>query len=120
MAQIQNENSKIIIILNCPGFDEIFLEAIDYAFSKLGINIEKKFIGFLGTKYNMTKEEIPARIGDFVDALEKIFGAGSLPLELSIMKALRLRVPSFNYLADNSDLYFEAYVASLKEYTENL
>jgi hypothetical protein len=121
MNHLQTENlPKIQIDLNSPRFDEFFIESVDQTFSKLGMKVKTTFFAFLETKYNLKRENLPNRIGDFVEGLESVFGEGALPLELCIMKALRKSVPSFSYFADNSDLCFEDYVASLKNYTERL
>jgi len=115
--QIQTENiSKIQIDYKTSKFDEIFLETIDNTFSTLiGNNAKQAFFSFLDMKYKLDKEALPHRIGEFVEGLEKIFGTSALFLELEAMKILKKKVPSFNYLAENSDLSFRAYAESLKE-----
>ena len=121
MNQAQTENlPKIEVDYNSSRFDDLFREAVDSTFSTLGVTVKEAFFAFLHKKYNLSEEEIPDRISDFADGLEKIFGAGALLLELAIMKALRRNVPAFNYVAASSDLCFEAYVDSLRQYTEQL
>jgi hypothetical protein len=73
----------------------------------------------LDKKYKLNKNDIPSRIGDFVDGLEKVFGPTAFLLELAIIKALKQKVPSFNYLLEGSNLSFEFYVDSLKQHVEN-
>ena len=60
------------------------------------------------------------RIGDFVYALESIFGASALLLEMDVMKTLRQNVPSFTYVVESSEISFEGYLFSLKQYIENI
>ena len=121
MDQIQTENfPKIQIDLQNSKFDDLFLEAIDQSFLiLLGTNSKQAFFSFLDKKYKLSKKDIPGRIGDFVAGLEKIFGPTAFLLELAIMKALKQRVPSFNYLMERPNLSFEGYIESLKQHLEN-
>ena len=43
-------------------------------------------------KFLISKQELPNRIADFSDALERIFGQGAKYIELLIMKNLYLKV----------------------------
>jgi hypothetical protein len=119
--QIQTENiPKIQIDFQNSKFDELFLEAIDQSFLiLLGTHSKQAFFSFLDKKYKLSKEDIPNRIEDFADGLEKIFGPTAFLLELAIMKALKHKVPSFSYLLEGSNLSFEVYVESLKRHLEN-
>jgi len=117
----QTENlPKINLYLESSQFDELFLEALDHTVSILGKGVKQAFFSFLNRKYNLSKEEIPDRIGDFTDGLEQIFGAGASLLELEIIKTLRQSVPSFCFEANSSGLNFEAYAVSLREHVESL
>jgi hypothetical protein len=121
MNQTQTENfPRIQLDFKSSGFDEFFLEAIDQTFSMLGTNAKQALFSFLENKYNLNREDIPSRLGDFVDGLEKIFGTGASVLELEVMKTLRHRVPSFVYVVESSDLSFESYLLSLRCHVENL
>ena len=121
MNQIQTESfPKIQIDLQNPKFDDLFLEAIDQSFFiLLGTNSKQAFFSFLDKKYKLSKKDIPGRIGDFVAGLEKIFGPTAFLIELSIMKALKQKVPSFSYLLEGSNLSFEVYAQSLRQHVEN-
>ncbi len=113
--QIENL-PKIQMCYTSSKFDEIFLQAIDNTFSALlGENAKQAFFSFLDKKYLLSEKEVPSKIGDFVDGLEKIFGASASLLELEAMKNLKKNVPLFCYLPKNSDLSFKAYAESLKE-----
>jgi hypothetical protein len=119
--QIQTENfPKIQVDFQNSKFDDLFLEAIDQDFLiLLGANSKQAFYSFLDKKYKLSKKDIPNRLGDFVDGLERIFGSTAFLLELAIMKALKQKVPSFNYLLEKPNLSFEGYVESLKQHLEN-
>jgi hypothetical protein len=119
MNQLQTQTiPEIEIDYSSPRFDELFLDAVDQTLSALGINVKNAFLSFLDAKYNLSKENIPDRVGDFVDGLEYIFGPGALPLELRIMRNLSQSVPTFNYVTKQPDLGFEVYVESLKQHIE--
>jgi hypothetical protein len=119
--QIQTENiPKIQIDFQNSKFDDLFLEAIDQSFLiLLGTNSKQAFFSFLDEKNELSKKDIPKRIEDFVDGLEKIFGPTAFLIELAIIKALKQRVPSFNYLLERPNLSFETYVETLKQHLEN-
>lgn len=121
MVQTQTESmEKIQINLDSPVFGELVNEAIDETFANLGLKVKLAFFHFLEDHYKLGKEDIPARIGDFVTALEKIFGASASLVEIDIVKILQQRVPSFTYLLESSDLSLEAYLRSLRQHVENL
>src|SRR5665647_1424508 len=111
---------EIPIILKTSGFENILIEAIDETFSKLGMPVNKAFYSFLEVNYKLTKENIPSRIGDFVDGLQRIFRTGAPLLEIDIIKNLQQKTPSFIYLLESPDLSFEDYLQSLNRYLENL
>ena len=111
---------EIPIILKTSGFENILIEAIDETFSKLGTAVNKAFYSFLEVNYKLTKENIPSRIGDFVDGLQRIFRTGAPLLEIDIIKNLQQKTPSFIYLLESPDLSFEDYLQSLNRYLENL
>jgi hypothetical protein len=73
-------------------FEDLLLGAIDDAFSNLGQNVPLSIYFHLETKFALPKKDIPARIGDFSDALDQIFGQAARQLELLIMKFLTERV----------------------------
>jgi hypothetical protein len=122
MKQQQIENiPKIQIDYTSSKFDELLLDSIDQTLSALlGQNAKQAFFSFLDKKYKLSEEEVPSRIGDFVDGLEQIFGASASLLELEAMKNLKKNVPSFIYLLDCSDLSFRAYAESLREEMANI
>jgi hypothetical protein len=73
-------------------FGEILLESIDQAFSTLGQSVKLSIYFHLETKFALPKQDIPDRIEDFSDAVEKIFGQASIQLEILIMKCLNEKI----------------------------
>jgi hypothetical protein len=70
------------------AFQKLFLEAVDSAFSSLGDSAKQSIYFHLENKFKITRNEIPRRLKDFDDGLEKIFGAGNRFLEVLVMKKL--------------------------------
>ncbi len=116
--QIENF-PKTMLDFSSSSFEETLLAALDQTFSKLGAEVREKLYFFLDTNFKISKENIPDRIGDFVYALESIFGASASLLEMDIMKALSLRTPSFAYVLETPEISCEGYLFSLKTYIEN-
>ena len=121
MNQQETESlQKIQINLGSSGFEELVIEAVDQTFTNLGLKVKQVFYYFLENHYKLSKMDIPNRIGDFVEALEKVFGTSALLIEIDVLRSLQQRVPSFTYLQERSELSFESYLASLKHHVENL
>jgi hypothetical protein len=74
------------------SFDQILLDAIDEAFSSLGESVKASIYFHLEDLSNIKKQEIPYRLGDFSDALERIFGLGARHLEILFMKSLHSKL----------------------------
>ena len=121
MNQVQTRGiTEIQINLATPDFEELVTEVIDETFMNLGLKVKQAFYHFLKIHYELNKEDIPNRIGDFVDALEKVFGAGASLIEIEVVKTLQDRVPSFTYVLAGSNLSFEGYLTSLRKHIEGL
>jgi len=73
-------------------FEEILIDSIDEAFSSLGEKVKNVLFFQLENKFKLTKKEIPYKIQDFSDALEKIFGSAAKNLEILIMKKLHQKI----------------------------
>jgi len=76
------------------AFQKLFLEVVDDAFSSLGDSAKQSIYFHLEKKFNIARNDIPCRLADFENGLEKIFGAGTRFLEILIMKKLHERVGS--------------------------
>jgi nucleoside-diphosphate-sugar epimerase len=92
------------------NFEKLLIEAVDNAFSSLGDSCKQAIYFHLKDRYNIGKHEIPHRIEDFADALEKIFGPGAKLIEIEIMRALFTKVQDFSYSPKQEDLSFTNYV----------
>lgn len=103
-------------------FESVLLKAIDDAFSTLGENVKTSIYFHLEHRFFLPKQDIPYRIEDFSDALEKIFGVGAKHLEILIMKKLNEEIVCFyewagpRWLMPN--LTFREYVELLKLFYE--
>lgn len=104
--------------INETSFDQTIRQAVDLTFSKLGVKVKQTLYSSLEVDYKLSKEDIPNKIGEFVNALEKIFGTSALLLEIDVMKTIRQRIPEFKCAAKNPDLAFVDYLASLKNFME--
>ena len=74
-----------------PYYD-ILLEAIDEGLSPLGESAKASIYFHLENTFDIKKQEIPFRIDDFQDALEKLFGLGARHLEILFIKNLQAKV----------------------------
>jgi hypothetical protein len=73
-------------------FYDIFLEAIDEAFSTLGEPLKASIYFCLENSMGIKKQEIPFRIDDFQNALEKLFGMGARHLEILYVRKLHEKI----------------------------
>jgi len=74
--------------LTRKDFHELFLEAVDSALSSLGDSARLSVYFHLEKKFDIRRDQIPSQVEDFDRGLEKIFGVGTLFLEVLIMKKL--------------------------------
>ncbi len=77
---------------HCEKFNNAIQDSVDEAFSSLGELVKNSLYFHLEHKFLISKQELPNRIADFSDALERIFGQGAKYIELLIMKNLYLKV----------------------------
>lgn len=101
-------------------FNKILLEAIDEALLSLGELAKTSFYLYLQNEFGLPKHQIPSRIIDFVDGLEKIFGHAALQLQILIMKCLNRKVEgSYEWSGPSwlvPDLTFTKYVKLMQLY----
>jgi hypothetical protein len=99
------------------------LEAIDNSFLTLGEPVKKSIYFYLENSMGIKKHEIPFRINDFQNALEKLFGIGTRLLEILIIKNLHKKIKI--KCKDNipscivPDLTFHEYIRRVKITYEN-
>ena len=101
------------------SFRKVLLEAIEEAFFSLGELVEAKIFCTLEKSFGISRSEIPYRIEDFSDALEKIFGLGARPLEISVIKHLHKKVAiEYGWAAPQwvvPELRFKEYINIMKQ-----
>ncbi|MEM1589421.1 MAG: hypothetical protein QXZ68_05670 [Candidatus Bathyarchaeia archaeon] len=95
-------------------FDKLLLEAIDEAFSSLGESAKQSIYFHLKDKFKISREEIPNRIVEFAEGLEKIFGFGARFLEIMIMKKLYTRIGQPLEWNENKEFIFANYVEAAR------
>jgi hypothetical protein len=94
--------------LTSKDFHKLFLQAVDGAFSSLGDSARQSIYFHLETRFRMPRDEIPDRLKDFENGLEKIFGAGTKFLEILIMKRLyEMMEPKRRIMKWNDDKEFK-------------
>ncbi len=70
-------------------FNEVLSESIDEVLSAMGITVRNMIYLYLNSHLHMSKGEIPWRMTDFFETLEKLFGAGAKQLEKQILETLQ-------------------------------
>jgi hypothetical protein len=73
-------------------FEQILLSSIDEALSILGENAKGSVYLHLENTFMMARQDIPYKVDDFSEALNRIFGLGARQLEILIMKKLHEKV----------------------------
>lgn len=96
-------------------FDKLLLEVVDDALSSLGESAKLSIYFHLENRFKVAKNEIPNRLQDFNDGLEKIFGIGSHFIEILIMKNLFEKVGEPLEWNENKELSFVEYVTAAKQ-----
>jgi hypothetical protein len=105
------------------SFYDTLLEAIDEAFSSLGESPKTAIYFHLENSMGIQKREIPFRMDDFQNALEKIFGSGARLLEILFVKNLHEKIKT-TYKWDMPrwvvpELTFQEYLHLVKMEFEN-
>jgi hypothetical protein len=84
----QHFNSKIEGGSKTMNFKELLLESIDDGLSVLGESGKQVVYYHLKENFKIKRQDIPYKIEEFTDAIERIFGAGAQILEIKIMRCL--------------------------------
>ena len=100
------------------SFCKMFEKAVDEAFYSLGESTRKAIYTRLKNSFGIEKSEIPYRINDFADALEKIFGPAARNLEILCIKNIQAKA-RIDYECDlpesiGSELTFKEYDKMVK------
>ena len=111
-------------------FEDVLKDSVEEALSCLGESVKKSIYFHLENSFLLSRQDIPCRVKDFSDALERIFGLGAKHIELLIMEKLYMKVNcSYKWEGPKwlvPDLTFEQYVELMRtgykeeEKTENL
>ncbi|PVX23247.1 MAG: hypothetical protein CW691_11230 [Candidatus Bathyarchaeum sp.] len=97
------------------NFEKLLLEAIDEGLSVLGESSKHAIYFYLEKSFKIKKKNIPNRIEEFADALEKIFGTGAKIVEIQIMKCLFNKVGyTFKSYSKQKNLTFIEYIEAVK------
>jgi len=121
-AELQSDEAPAVVkatVDTGESFCKMFGEAIDEAFSSLGESARKAIYTHLENSFGIKKSEIPYRINDFSDALEKIFGPSARNLEILCIKNIQAKA-RIDYECDlpesiGSELTFKEYVRFAKQ-----
>ena len=97
------------------SFEKLLLEAVDEWLSSLGDSSKRAIYFHLGNTFKINRRDIPYKIEEFAEAIEKIFGLGAKFIEISIMKCLYEKVGSVFEYPEQEDLVFTEYVAAVKQ-----
>ena len=117
---ITNHGAIIAGNQKTPNFEKLLLEAIDEGLNVLGESSKQVVYFNLEKTFMMNRLDIPYRIEEFTDAIERIFGTGAKILEIQIMKCLFKRVEySIKNYSEPKNLTFIEYVAAVKRAKEN-
>jgi len=106
-------NDKITELHNC-NFEKLLTKAVDKAFSSLFHSQKQNLYSHLSSCYNISKQDIPYTLDDFVNALQEIFGSGAKLVEIEMMKNLHAMVKSTTFAPNKSDLSFAEYVRAVR------
>lgn len=96
------------------SFEEQLLCAIDAGLSVLGESSKHSVYYYLEKKFKISRLEIPYKLEEFIDAIERIFGFGAKMLEIQIMKCL------FNIMGHSVKNYPKKKSLTFIEYVETV
>ncbi len=97
------------------NFEEILIEAIDEGLSSLGESSRQAIYFHLERDFCIKKREIPFKIKDFTESIEKIFGVGAGFLEVLIMKRLHEKIGGKLEIQESTDFAFNKYVTTIRK-----
>jgi len=101
--------------LSKRSFEKLLLEAVDDGLSSLGDSAKHAIYFHLKKTFNISKRDIPSKIEEFADGIEKIFGFGAKPLEILIMQRLYEKVGGVVEYPEHKELVFAEYVAAARQ-----
>jgi nucleoside-diphosphate-sugar epimerase len=101
--------------LSKRSFEKLLLEAIDEGLSSLGDSAKQAIYFHLEKTFNINKRDIPSKIEEFADAIEKIFGLGAKPIEVLVMQRLYEKVGGIVEYPKHKDLVFAEYIVAARQ-----
>jgi DNA topoisomerase IA len=104
-----------LLCVRAFSFEKLLLEAVDEGLSSLCSSSKQAVYSLLENMFNISKRNIPYKIEEFADALEKIFGFGAKPIEILIMQRLYEKVGGVVEYPQQKDLAFTEYVAVARQ-----
>jgi hypothetical protein len=96
------------------AFENLLTEAVDEALATLGESARQAIYFHLENKFKIAKKDIPYRLEDFANGLEKIFGLGAHFIEILIMKSLFEKIGQPLEWNKSKELIFVEYVTAAK------
>jgi len=91
------------------AFADVFLRSVDRGLSVLGDSVRSSVYYHIERKHGLSRRHLATKPGDFADALEGLFGAGTGILLKMIVKELYLSAGL--ELREREDWKFSDYVA---------
>lgn len=96
------------------SFEKLLLEAVDEALASLGDSAKQSIYFHIERKFEIRKSEIPYRVEEFTEGLEKIFGLGARFIEILVMKRLYERIGQPLEWDEDKELVFAEYVVAAR------
>jgi len=104
-----------LLYVRAFNFEKLLLEAVDEGLSSLCSSSKQTIYFLLENTFNISRRDIPSKIEEFADALEKIFGFGAKPIEILIIKRLNEKVGRVVQYPRHENLVFAEYVATARQ-----
>jgi hypothetical protein len=104
-----------LLYVRAFSFEKLLLEAVDEGLSSLCSSSKQAVYSLLENMFNISKRNIPYKIEEFADALEKIFGLGAKPIEILIIRRLNEKVGGVVEYPQHKELVFAEYVAAARQ-----
>jgi hypothetical protein len=95
-------------------FEMLLFEAVDEGLSSMGESCKQAVYFHLEKSFKVEKHDIPYKIEEFADAIEKVFGLGAKFLEILIMKRLYEKIGRVFEWQEPTEFVFIEYVAAAK------
>lgn len=96
-------------------FDSLLMESVDEALTSLGESAKQSIYYHLEEKFKISRKEIPRRIEDFANGIEKIFGLGAHFIEILIMKKLYEKIGRTLEWNESKEFIFVNYVEAARQ-----